>query len=295
MTGADTATNTLKTGAPLSPHSSSKPTSPSQALTPSPSEPTPSSPNDNQPTSPHTTPTNTHPTPQASPPTPHQAPRSKRSHRAVQKILRNDEIGFFNPKTWEFWRALIVSFCLFSIVGHWLEIPYCSFMDHFFGIVDDNYAVWFDPWYHPYWVYGFGAVAMTLLLEPFKERIIIKRKTLWGALLETFVLMVFISMVLELVIGLIVNQPDPLTGEYPYWDNSQLPFNILGQAWLVNDIVIGLMAMIYLWLFYPLICLGFAQLRPKVANVVFALMLVIFAICCGLSYGELITSGILGS
>ena len=38
-----------------------------------------------------------------------------------------------------------------------------------FGIVDSDYALYIDPWFHPYWCYGFGALGMTLVLEPAKD------------------------------------------------------------------------------------------------------------------------------
>lgn len=205
----------------------------------------------------------------------------------LHTLTKDGEVGYFAPRTWDFWRALIICFCLFSLVGHWLEIPYCLFMGSAFGIVDANYNVWSDPWYHPYWVYGVGAVVVTLAVEPLKEIIIMKRKTLWGALLESFVILVLLSMVIELVAGWLINQPDAM-GEYPYWDNSALPLNIFGQAWLVNDIFIGLAAVVYLWVFYPLVCEGFALLKPKTANIVFVLILIAFALCCIVSYTQLV-------
>ena len=203
------------------------------------------------------------------------------------KLTEDDEIGYFAPRTWQFWRALIVSFCLMCIVGHWLEIPYCFVMDQCFGIVDEGYAVLSDPWYHPYWVYGIGAVVMTFIMEPLKEQFILARRTLKGALFQSFVVAVGLALLLELVIGLIVNQPDA-NGVYPYWDNSQLPFNILGQAWLVNDIFIGAAAMLYVWVIFPLICEGFGLLRPRVANVFFGIIVAGFAICCTVSYVQLV-------
>lgn len=205
------------------------------------------------------------------------------SSARLRRFTKGDEIGYFEPRTWAFWRSLIVVLCVFSIVGHWLEIPYCVFMDRCFGIVTDDYNVWTDPLYLPYWVYGIGAVVMTLVFEPFKEHIITRRKTVWGALLETFVYATLLSMVLELGIGLLINQPDA-NGVYPFWDNSQLPFNIMGQAWIVNDIMIGLVAVLYIWVLYPLICAGFRSLSPRAANIVFAAVLVVFAACCIASY-----------
>ena len=60
----------------------------------------------------------------------------------IHKLTEKDEIGYFAPRTWDFWRALIVCFCLCCILGHWLEMPYCWLMDRLFGIVADDYAVW---------------------------------------------------------------------------------------------------------------------------------------------------------
>jgi len=155
-----------------------------------------------------------------------------------------------------------------------------------FGIVDSDYAVWTDPWYHPYWVYGFGSAGLILGVEPLKEYIIKKRKTLWGAFLETFVIAIFLSMCMELLFGLLVNQPDA-AGKYPYWDNSQLPLNIFGQAWLVNDIFIGLVGMIVIWIIFPLLCAFFDYLKPKTANLVAAGIVAAFCLCCFGSYMEL--------
>lgn len=209
-------------------------------------------------------------------------------------LSKNDEIGYFAPRTWAFWRTVITCFCLMCLLGHLLEIPYCMTMDSMFDIVDETYPVWTDPWYHPYWVYGFGAVVMTLAIEPFKEKFIVRRKTVWGALLECFVVVVALACMLELIIGLLVNQPDAITGIYPYWDNSQLPGNVLGQAWIVNDIAIGIAAMIYLWIIYPLICRLYAWVRPKVANIIFGIIVICFIACCSVSYGLLISWGVLG-
>ncbi|WP_163226863.1 putative ABC transporter permease [Bifidobacterium choloepi] len=205
------------------------------------------------------------------------------NRESLHGTVRRDELGYFRPRTWFFWRTLIICLCYFSIVGHWCELPYCTMMNHFFGIVADDYAVWHDPWYFPYWVYGIGAVVMTLVIEPLKEWIVRRRKTNWGALLETFVIAFLLAAVLETGIGLIINQPDQY-GIYPYWDNSVLPGNILGQGWIVNDFFIGLLAVAYVWLFYPVICRIFMHMKPVTANVVFAVLMVLFAVACIFSY-----------
>ena len=36
--------------------------------------------------------------------------------------------NFNRPRSWAFWRNLIMYFCVFSVVGHWLEAGYCTFI-----------------------------------------------------------------------------------------------------------------------------------------------------------------------
>lgn len=205
-----------------------------------------------------------------------------RSRWRWTNLLVHDKEGRISVLTWEFWRCMVVCFCVCAWIGHWLEIPYCTFMSQF-GIVDPDYSVWHEPWFTPYWVYGIGAVAMTLVIEPFREDVIAKRKTAWGAVLETFAYTVVVSAVLETVIGLMINQPDA-AGVYPYWDNSQLPLNILGQGWLVNDLVIGVMAILYLWVFYPAVDAWLRSLRPWVANTVCVALIALIVVAALLAY-----------
>lgn len=198
-------------------------------------------------------------------------------------LTKEDETGYFEPKTWAFWRGIIMYFFLFSVAGHWMEIPYCLSMDALFGIVDADYAIFLDPLYVPYWVYGAGAAAITILLLPLKIRLVGKRKTMWGAALEFFVMAVVLCAALECIMGWIINQPDQF-GEYPYWDNSQLPFNILQQAWLVNDIFLGLVTLGYVWFVFPF-CQKFCKLiGDKAANGLFWAVIAFFVIICILSY-----------
>lgn len=200
----------------------------------------------------------------------------------ISRILRKEEIGCFAPFTWKFWRALFIMFFITCLLGHWLEIPYVNFMSQF-GIVSDDYAALIDPWYVPYWVYGIGAVVMTWIIEPIKESVIEHRKTPWGALLETFLITVVLAAILETGIGLIINQPDA-AGEFPFWDNSQLPLNILGQGWLVNDLVIGVVAMVYVWILYPVVYRWLEARKPWMANLILAVCVIGLIACCIVSY-----------
>lgn len=46
---------------------------------------------------------------------------------ARQVELKKDA-SFFQPKSWTFWRNLIMYFCIFSVVGHWMEAGYRLFI-----------------------------------------------------------------------------------------------------------------------------------------------------------------------
>jgi hypothetical protein len=98
------------------------------------------------------------------------------------------------------------------------------------------------------------------------------------------------AMGMELGFGLLVNRPDE-DGNYPYWDNSELPLNIFKQAWLVNDLVIGAVAVVHVWLAYPLLCKGMSKLSERAANAVFAATVGAFAAACVSSYSKLIKDG----
>lgn len=204
----------------------------------------------------------------------------------LKKLLltKSDEDKYFEPKTWFFWRGIIIYFFLFSIVGHWMEVPYCWFMDLAFSIVEEDYAVWTDPWYLPYWVYGVGATIITLLLMPLKIRILKVRKTFWGAVIEYLIVATILCAAMELIIGLIINQPDPVTGKHPFWDNTQLPGSIGGQAWIVNDILLALVSLIYVWIVFPFMQKASTFVGEKAMNQAFTCTLVLCAFVCFASY-----------
>ncbi|MDO4400912.1 MAG: hypothetical protein Q4D27_08195 [Coriobacteriia bacterium] len=164
---------------------------------------------------------------------------------------RGAEIGWA-PWSVRFWRCMAIGFCVFSIMGHWMEIPYCLFMDWAFGIVSDDSLVFSDPMY-PFLVYGFAAVGCSLALVPQRDWLRATYKNQLVAAFVFFLLAAFTAMMGEIILGSICNQPDPVTGVYPLWDNSVLPFNVLGQAWLVNDVLLGLIITLYVWVLYPLL------------------------------------------
>lgn len=168
-------------------------------------------------------------------------------------------------------------FCIFSVVGHWLEIAYCSFMD-LFGIVADDSLVWDDPFY-PFIVYGVGTLVCSIMLVPLKDALVARFERRWIAGIIFYAITVIICMLMELCMGLMLNQPDQC-GNYPLWDNSELPLNIFEQAWLINDIVLGSVAMLYTWIVYPICVKGLERMPAWLANILSVVIIVGFLILC---------------
>lgn len=184
--------------------------------------------------------------------------------------------------TWTFWRNQAVYFCAFSLVGHWLEILYCLFMDANFGIVDPESLVWEDAFY-PFPVYGFGVLVCAVVMVPLKQWLLLRCKGKGAAAGAFFIIGVVAAMAMELAQGFLQNQPDE-NGVYPLWDNSHLPLNILGQAWLVNDVMISLVMLAYVWLLYPVMERGIAKLPQRAANVGAVLIVVGFIVLCAVKF-----------
>lgn len=96
--------------------------------------------------------------------------------KSDQEVYYHGAFDRARLKTWAFWRNMAIHFSLCSVVGHWLEIPWCVFCLYAFGIYDPNSMVWVSPFY-PFMVYGVGAVVCVILLTPLKDRMLRKRKT----------------------------------------------------------------------------------------------------------------------
>lgn len=192
-------------------------------------------------------------------------------------LTEKDELGGYKPYRWRFWRDVAVYFCVFSVVGHWIEIGYCSIMA-LFGIVSADSLVWDDPFY-PFLVYGIGATLFTIVFVPLKEKMLDHSKSTTTAGMKFLAVAILICIIMELTMGFMLNRPDA-SGVYPLWDNSQLPGNIFKQAWIVNDVMLGLLAMLYTWLIYPLCEKGVAKLSERTMNLVSVIVVVGFIVLC---------------
>ena len=187
------------------------------------------------------------------------------------------DTSFFAPKTWAFWRNLIMYFCVFSVVGHWMEAGYCLFIKWGVipGIYDPNSQIWSD-WLYPFCVYGVGAVCCVLLFYPVRLFLQHKIKTPVVPVILSFIWNAFICSMIELVMGLILNQPDPVTGVMPLWDYRNMFCNFMGQICLQNALAFGFVATLMTWLIYPALERLLARLPESYAQMLFVAVVVFF-------------------
>ena len=195
----------------------------------------------------------------------------------VRRDALKQDVSFFNPKTWAFWRNLIMYFCVFSVVGHWMEAGYCLFIKWGIipGIYDPNSGIWRD-WLFPFCVYGVGAVACVLLFYPVKLFLQHKIKAPVVPLALSFVWNALICTGIELAMGLMLNQP--VNGVYPLWDYSNMFCNFMGQVCLQNACAFGFVATLMTWVIYPALERAIARLSKDTAQTIFIVIVVFFCL-----------------
>lgn len=203
---------------------------------------------------------------------------------AVKEEELEREISYYQPKTWPFWRNLIMYFCVFSVVGHWMEAAYCTLIRFGLlpGIYDPTSQIWSD-WLYPFPVYGVGAVACVLLLYPIKNLLEKHIGSRVVPLLISFVVNALVCTLIELVMGLMVNQPLP-DGTLPLWDYRDMFCNFMGQVCLQNAIAFGIVSTLMVWVIYPALESGLRKLPKDAVNTAFVGIVVGFAILWFLYY-----------
>ncbi|WP_080797465.1 putative ABC transporter permease [Arabiibacter massiliensis] len=187
-------------------------------------------------------------------------------------------VDFYRPRTWAFWRNLIIYFCVFSVVGHWMEAGYCTLIRFGLipGIYDPNSQIWSD-WLYPFCVYGFGAVACVLLLFPVKNFLQRHIKAHGVPLVLSFVVNALVCTLIELAMGLMLNQPLP-DGTLPLWDYRDMFCNFMGQVCLQNAVAFGVVATLTTWVIYPGLETFLARFSKDVMNVAFIAVVIAFCI-----------------
>ena len=181
-----------------------------------------------------------------------------------------------------FWRNMLIYFCFFSFFGHlMIECPYCLAQAIIKGDVSTWEEVLSNP-LKPFLVYGIGMILCAIVLDPLKVWIQTKCKRKKIACMQFYIVSVFVGMAMELGQGFLQNQP--VNGVYPLWDFRDLPGNILGQAWIVNDILFGIVITFAVWHTLPMCEKKLASMSEKKLNRLTAGISVSFAALMWLTY-----------
>ena len=199
--------------------------------------------------------------------------------KSRQELLAEDE-KLWNLKSPLFWRNLLLYFCIFSVVGHWMEWCVCWLIR--WGIVpgeyDPNSGIWHDM-LNPFFVYGLAVVFIGLLLFPLKNLFQRKLPGKAAPLVASFVVNTLFCSAIELAMGLALNYPpDPVTGKLPLWDYTNMDFNFMGQICLLNSAFFGVMATLVTWLVYPNLEKAFARIPKDIMNIITVVVVVFFAL-----------------
>ena len=186
------------------------------------------------------------------------------------KVERSTEVSYYRPTTWAFWRNLIIYFCVFSVVGHWMEAGYCLLIKYGIlpGIYDPNSQIWSD-WLYPFPVYGFGVVACVLILYPIKLFLQKHIHVPVVPLILSFIINGSVCCLIELIMGLMTNM------DYQLWDYRDMFGNFMGQICLQNGLAFGAVATLMTWVLYP--CLEFLiRMVPRSTMTVIFIIIVVF-------------------
>ena len=202
----------------------------------------------------------------------------------------DEEESFFRPKTWEFWRNLVVYFVVFSIVGHWMEAAVCLLIKYGIvpGVYDPTSQIWSDFLY-PFPVYGIGFCVCALMFYPLKLALQRKYKRTLPALIITYIASSFICTCIEFTLGMLTNQ------DLQLWDYSTMFCNFMGQVCLQNSLFFGFAATLMTWVVYPALERMFRRIPNEYGTGVLIVAVVGFAILVALYYINLPVENVEGA
>lgn len=124
---------------------------------------------------------------------------------------------------------LFLLFILYSIIGWISEVVYCSIQERRFV----NRGFLHGPLCP---VYGFGALLVVFLLEPFAESVVL---LFFSAMVITTTLEYMTAWLLETAFST------------RWWDYSDLPFNFRGRVCLLNSVLFAFMALVGVRVLHP--------------------------------------------
>lgn len=198
---------------------------------------------------------------------------------------QTEHSGYFQWRTWPFWRNLIIFYCVFSVMGHWMEAGFCLLVKYgiFPGVYDPTSQIWSDYLY-PFPVYGIGFCVCVLVFFPIKQWLRKKFKGLLIPLLLSFIVSTIICAGIELALGLATNMPANPGDINPLWDYSDMPFNFMGQICLLYSSAFGVAATFMTWMVYPAIMKGFEKIPREGMNIMFTAVAVGYVLLLALYY-----------
>ena len=196
---------------------------------------------------------------------------SKRPKEALVNELsyerRTDVEGgdFIAKKGWPKWRNLIMYYCIFSVLGHWMELGFCMLIRA--GVVAGEYdpsntMLWRDLLF-PFAMEGIAVVICALWLYPLKNWLVSKINVRFVPLFLSFVINGAVCTLMELIGGLLVN------ADHSLWDYSDMFCNFMGQICLQNAVGFGLACTLIVWIVYPAMERAIARIPGDVMNVAF--------------------------
>lgn len=203
--------------------------------------------------------------------------------KSAQAVLKED-LSFEVPErlreepggtrwTWPFVRNLVMYFCIFSFLGHWMEMGFCLAIKA--GLVGGEYdpsntMLWRD-WFYPFPMHGMAVVLIAVALHPLWRTLVNRTNLVVGSLIS-FVLNGLACGTIEFVCGLMWN------AELQNWDYRPMPFNIMGQVCLQNVVGFAFAASIIAWVVYPRLERALGKLPNNVMNISFVVVLMAFLV-----------------
>ena len=175
--------------------------------------------------------------------------------------------------TWPFVRNLTIYFCVFSFLGHWMEMSFCLAIKA--GLVGGEYdpsntMLWRD-WFYPFPMHGMAVVLIGVLLNPLWRWLLRKTNLAVGSLLSVIINGLACGTI-EFVCGLMWN------ADLQNWDYTTMPFNFMGQVCLQNVVGFAVAASLIAWFVYPWLERTLAKLPANVMNIAFVVVGVAFLV-----------------
>lgn len=151
---------------------------------------------------------------------------------------------------------LFLYFFIYSIIGWFAEIIYCRLYDGKWS----SRGFFYGP-YCP--IYGFGAIAIILLLSPFSKNPLL-----------IFLLGAILTSMLEYATSFIMEK----LFNAKWWDYSKYKYNINGRVCLLNALEFGFLGIILIYIFHPNITKVINLIPQDIIYILDVIILVILAI-----------------